>query len=230
MKIIIFPFAGGNKNSFNYLKKPLLKKGILIETIEYTNKEFDYLSQRLESVEEILDLIFPQFIEAVKDEDYIIYGHSMGALIGYLVCLKVEKLKLRKPLKLIVSGRAAPSFNKEDIIHDLPKDLFLKKIRELGGVPEEVLKEKDLMDLFEPILRADIKAIEVFKYQGKANLSIPVEVVYGSEEKIEMKDVIEWKKESNKEVIITELKGNHFFIHQNVDFFVNLFIETSKLI
>ena len=222
MKIIAFPFAGGNKMSYNFFQSPLLDRAMSIKVLEYP-RGIRFSECTLRTIDITIDALFGNFAKLIQEEsNYIIYGHSMGALIGYLVCKRIEKLGLKKPLKLVVSGRSAPSIRNKETRYDLSSDQFWEKILELGGISEEILKERELKDFFEPILRADFKAVETYVYSGKANLTIPIDVIHGSEEKIEA-DVLGWKEETSAEVTFTELKGNHFFIYDHAEFFVDLF-------
>jgi len=160
MKIIALPFAGGNKYSFNLLTKELIKNSISLDVIEYPGRGQRFQEKFLESTLEIVDDVINKLIEKKIDSEYIIYGHSMGALIGYLVCQKLEGLKIHKPMKLIVSGRVAPSILKDRKTNQLPSKEFWEEINKLGGMPNDILKEKELKDFFEPILGSSTKLVE----------------------------------------------------------------------
>ncbi|WP_025742491.1 thioesterase II family protein [Aquimarina pacifica] len=228
MKVIAFPFAGGNENSFNFLKKDLNKKGIKLEVIEYPGRGFRLEEKLLDSVDEIVKDVFDQIKDKLHQDEYIIYGHSMGALIGYLVCRKIEELKLPQPSKLIVSGREAPGVINEEKRCLLPSELFWEKISELGGFPDEILKEKGLRDFFEPILRADFRAIEYYQHIHANVLHIPIDVLYGNKEILHKSDIIEWGTITNKVVKITKLEGDHFFIYDHVGFLVDRFYQSFE--
>lgn len=64
------------------------------------------------------------------------------------------------PAHLFLSGCAAPSIPpKSRRRHLLPRDAILGMINELDGTPREVLLEESRVDLFEPLSRADLQAL-----------------------------------------------------------------------
>ncbi|WP_165852248.1 thioesterase II family protein [Chryseobacterium pennae] len=201
-QVVALPFGGGNKFSFNKFK-------INITTMEY-NRDSHSLIECL--VNEIIKI----------NGQYYLYGHSMGALLAYLVCHKLQEENLFMPEKLIVSGKKAPSIPREKKIAHLPDEEFWNEIIALGGIPNEMLNYPELIDYYLPILRYDFKFVESYQYERKTKLNIPIDVFYGSEEAT-MADMIGWREETTEEVIITKLSGDHFFIHDHVEYFKKYF-------
>jgi len=223
--IISFPFAGGNKYSFQIFSKNLSHFNI----VEYPGRGMRINEKLVFDV----DLLIDDLLHKVKDgimfcEDYIIYGHSMGSLMGYLVCQKIEELGLPKPIKLVVSGRKPPSIKREKLISHLPDNLFWEEVVKMGGIPDELLNHHELIDFYTPILKADFTAIEKYIYVKKDKLTIPIDVFYGSDEEITEEEIKGWEEETIGKVTITELEGNHFFIFSNEDFFINYFNNLTK--
>ncbi len=75
-----------------------------------------------------------------------------------------------------------PSKKKQN--YDLPREEFLDALKSLGGCPEAVLNSKELMDYFEPILRADFQAIETMVYNESKPFDITMNVWVVSDEDI----------------------------------------------
>lgn len=226
MKIICFPFAGGNKYSFQKFSN---QNNDLI-MIEYPGRGMRIKEELMYNIDLlILDLIPKVKNEIATNEDYIIYGHSMGALVGFLICQKIEELGLKKPLKLVVSGKKAPIIPRVDKIANFPNDEFWDEVTALGGIPNEILDYPELIEFYMPILKADFGAIENYIYIKKEKLTIPIDVFYGSEEATE-KEINGWLEETTEKVIITKLKGNHFFIFDHIDYFKNYFKNLTETI
>lgn len=231
LKVIALPFAGGNMYSYNFLRTLIEPRQIEVVALEYPGRGRRMGEPLLESLEEIVADILEQLLPEVSDSEYVIYGHSMGGLVGYLLCQEIAQRGLKKPLKLIVSGSAPPSVREDDKIHHLPSEGFWEKMMDLGGIPDELLAEPALKILFEKILRADFKAIEEYHYAGKANLAIPIDVFYGSKEKEkDIAQIDEWKGETNKPVRIIRLPGNHFFIHAQALYLSEQIIQAFRYI
>ncbi len=227
MKIIAFTFAGGNKYSFN----SLFKKELNAVVLEYAGRGTRMGEELLTSIEEVITDLFPKVVQEIKSkEPYIIYGHSMGSMIAYQICRKLEKLGLQLPVKLIINGVKGPKYCKEKIVSNLPNREFWEEITKLGGIPKEIGNDPELIDFFAPILKADYKCVEGYTYdETTEQISIPIDVFYGSEEDITAQEIAGWKEVTTEEVVITELAGNHFFIFEHPLYFDTYFKEqTSK--
>lgn len=215
MKIYAFHFAGGNKYSFN---KILPEQCIGIEIPREANISFEKFI--LLNAEKILSL--------KKDkENYVLFGHSMGALVAFMVCHKLKETKHKLPEKLVISGKKSPSLLRENLFSHLPDDIFWREIVNMGGIPEEINNYPEFIKYFLPILRYDFKLTESYQYTRKSKLNIPIDIFYGSEEAYET-DMKGWQNETTGQVTITELSGNHFFIFNHTDYFINYFENLLK--
>lgn len=81
---------------------------------------------------------------------YALYGHSMGALLAYRLALRFSE-RGNAPLCLIVSGRTPPHVPmRRPPVHALEQDAFIEEIRRLGGSPDEILNDREVMEFFSP--------------------------------------------------------------------------------
>ena len=224
--IIMFPFAGGNMYSFRDMWENL-------STI------FDILCPELPGRGDLIDLnpisdinllveyIFTNYIQLLRlEKPYILYGHSMGALLSYLLSIELVKKKYNSPMYLFVSGREGPSSKKKEILHNLHSKSFFMRIQELGGIPLELYENIDFLNYIEPIIRADFKAVEDFKHIISSKLDIPILVFYGSEEDISCEDLQLWETVTNKKVEYIEMKGGHFFIYNHAENIAKFIIDS----
>lgn len=207
MKIVSFHFAGGNQYSFNKI-------------FQYFK---DYTSFELKRHTGVLEEEVEDFVSILKDlltEDtcYVMYGHSMGALLSYLICQKLQKEQLPLPKKLIVSGKKAPNIPRDKKIAHLSDEDFLNEIIDLGGTSQELKNYPELVDYYLPILRHDFTLVENYQYEKNVLLNIPIDVFYGSKEATE-EEMSGWNNETTQKVNITSLPGNHFFIFDHVEYF-----------
>ncbi|CAA7196351.1 thioesterase II family protein [Chryseobacterium potabilaquae] len=214
MKLITFHFAGGNQYSFSKIFKG------------HTNNHIPFALQRdtddLDLNEAIHNFLLDINEKIFKNSPYVIYGHSMGALIGYLICQKLQEDDLPMPQKLIISGKKAASIPREKKLAHLSDNEFWNEILTLGGIPDEMQNYPELIEYYLPILRHDFKLVENYQYEKKSKLNIPIDVFYGSEESTE-EEMLGWQNETTEKVTITKLEGNHFFIFNHVEYFRNYF-------
>jgi surfactin synthase thioesterase subunit len=213
INLFCFPFAGGNKYSYRDYEK-FMPSNIKLIPIESPGRGMRF-SERLSCS---IDEIVADYYDQIKDylqEPYAIYGHSMGALTGFLVTKRIIEENLNPPLHLFFSGRAGPSSkDKDEAKYLLPQKEFVAELKSLDGIPEGVLKDEDLMEIFEPILRADFQAIETYTYNSSQAIDIPISVAIGKEEKVSLQEAEAWQKESQHPLKIKQFPGKHFFIFQ----------------
>lgn len=178
---------------------------------------------------QVVDDIYEQLMRKMDDNVYAIYGHSMGAFVTLLLTRKITDAGQRLPLHLFLTGTTGPmAYEKEKKKrHLLSKEDFLQEIIELEGCPEEILQHPDLLDYFEPILRADFEVAETYTYQAHAALDIPFTVITGTDENITETDISTWQQESTYAVDFRKMTGNHFFILNNSEKIISLI--TDKL-
>ena len=87
----------------------------------------------LSDIQSMTDDLFLQIKTSIMSP-YAFYGHSLGALLGYLLVKRILDEKLPPPLHLFFSGRAGPSVqDKDKDIYALPKKEFIQKLKEYDG-------------------------------------------------------------------------------------------------
>lgn len=220
-----FPFAGASYYSYRPLFKGI-EQSHTVKYLELPGRGNRMNEQLLFTYQEVLDDIFAQVKEEAR-EPFILYGHSMGAQLAFDTAqLLISHLRL-KPLKLIVSGRGAPSVVKMKRRHDLPKPEFTQALKNLGGIPREILNDAEFFSFFEPILRADFQAIESYSYVQKEPLDIPILALLGDEEETTVDEANAWGEATSAQFGLKVFKGGHFFILEHTESVSKLITEIS---
>jgi surfactin synthase thioesterase subunit len=226
------PFAGGHTLSYRDFQANVAEN-ILIKPLELPGRSKRIREPLLTNLEAMADDVFQQVISDFNGQLYAIYGHSMGATLGYLLTKRLVNAGKPAPLHLFVSGRKAPSVvNDEPPKHQRPKQAFLNHINELGGLPPELLEDTEVMDFLEPILRADFQAIETYIYQPSSPFDIPISILHGlADKEVAYQDLLPWQQESRQPIAIKTFAGGHFFIFEHLFQLGQLFSRTleSKL-
>lgn len=210
------PFAGGNSYSYRIFKKHL-PEFINLKPIELPGRGKRIKEPLLTN----LDLMTEDVLRTLQDDGltqpYAIFGHSMGAYLGYLVTQRLTQANLPLPLHLIVSGHHAPSVPTTEFKYQLSKSQFVAKLRELEGCPPEILEHAELIDFFEPLLRADFQAVETWSYRPQSPLTLPLTVLRGiQDQEANYTEVLAWQRECVQPLVLKEFPGGHFFIFEQV--------------
>lgn len=145
---------------------------------------------------------------------YALYGHSMGALLSFELARELFRRRGPGPEHLFVSGRNAPQRPRsESATFALPHDQFISELRTLDGTPREVLDNPELMELFIPLLRADFEIVETYEYQPGEQLSCPITVYGGFQDKhVPIAGCQAWQQETSAACTVRMVNGDHFFI------------------
>nr|WP_193075968.1 alpha/beta fold hydrolase [Pseudomonas sp. FME51] len=151
------------------------------------------------------------------EEPYALFGHSLGALMAYEMAHALRTLGCSAPLALFASGTAGPT-RREDYKKDYsqPKEdaELITELRDLQGTPEEVLANRELMELTLPILRADFLMCGLYQHRIRPRLELPIHVLGGKQDKSSMEQLMAWEEETSRSFSLDMIDGGHFFLHE----------------
>ncbi|HUB61258.1 MAG TPA: alpha/beta fold hydrolase [Puia sp.] len=208
--VYCFPFAGGSR--YSYLLYTKAARDLKLIPLDYPGRGFRAGEPLLRDLHEIADDCLGQ-IRHRLGEPYAIYGHSMGAVVGYLVTKRIIREGLGRPEILFFSGRGGPSIGyPEKMRYLLPTSDFRDLLRAMGGNSDEVLDNEELMSFFEPIIRADFEALETCRYVPGEAFDIPITVMIGADENVTLEHAYAWQRETTERIDVRLFPGKHFFI------------------
>lgn len=218
MILICLPYAGGSEGIYinwtNYLDN-----SIKIFPISLKGRGRRFYEDFYKNLDEAIDDIFSNIKNEIKDDEYSIYGHSMGALLAYELYYKIKENNLTEPKHIFFSGYGSPNINKsKDDIYKLSDEDFIKAIIELGGTPKEVFENKELLEIFIPVLRSDFKLLSKYSYTRREDkINCDISIFNGKEDSITEEEILGWIDLSNNQVDIYNFDGDHFFINDNIE-------------
>lgn len=221
------PFAGGNSSTYQTWSSALA--GIVeVRPIILPGRESRFSEVARDSLHVLADEIYLQMTQ-FKDRKWALFGYSMGGALAWEIAIRIEQQDPCNSLALLaIGGRASPElarlappiFNQDD-------STFIQSLGELGGTPQEVLAEPDLMNLLLPTLRADFKAIETWVPTDGTLSKTPILVCGGKFDKeSELSRINDWKNKTLTWCKVVEFDGNHFFIQTHRDQLIKILKET----
>ncbi len=217
-KRIIFclPFAGGSSYSYQDFQR-YANDALRIEAIDLPGRGRRFSEPLLTSLNHMADDVFNQIRDRLN-RPYAIFGHSMGACIAHVLTRRIIREGCPPPRHLFVSGRESPSVPcKEKNWHLLSIREFLDILKRFEGTSRQVMENRELMDLFEPVLRADFQALAEYRYEKRPPLDIPITVLRGSRDSVTRADALQWRDETTASFSLLEFDGGHFFIFRHAD-------------
>lgn len=216
MKLFCIPYSGGSAAAY-YKWKNILPKDIQIVAIELAGHGMRINEQCFKNVKSCVEDIAKEIIKHIDDDDYAIWGHSMGAILVYETYYKLLEMGIKAPIHMFFSGRKAPyDMKNRTSYYKLPDKEFEMVVESYGSNVREVMQNETLRSLFMPILRADFELGETYEwYEKPYKIACDITIVNGKEDssisKINMKD---WSNCCGADCTVTYFNGGHFFLFE----------------
>jgi medium-chain acyl-[acyl-carrier-protein] hydrolase len=214
-RLFCFPYSGAGASIFRTWAAPLAP-AIEVVAVQLPGRETRRKEPLLSHLPSLIQALTPALLPYL-DRPFMFFGHSVGALIGFEVARQLRRIGHTLPRHLVVSGRAAPQFlTSAPPIHQLPDVDFLAALHRYNGTPAIVLENADMMNLFMPILRADLAINETYIYQPEAPFDFPIAVFGGLEDvQVSHANLSGWREQTKADCNLQLLPGDHFFLkHQ----------------
>jgi len=148
------------------------------------------------------------------DIPFAIFGHSMGALLAFEWARRLQDEGHPMPLWLFLSGRRAPDLPDDSTpLHPLSDTEFLAELsRRYDGISQEFLRDAELMEVFLPILRADLAVVESYRFREIDPLDCPITVFAGAKDtSVNWSQLLAWRRQTRRRLAIQLLPGGHFY-------------------
>lgn len=215
VRLFCFPHAGGHALAFRHWPHGLP------DWVEVVSVQLPGRANRLRErpIASMDDLVAQLMLEFAGDLDlpFVFFGHSMGAILAWSMARALADAGLPLPRHLLVSGRRGPRVaEREPKLSELTDTAFVAAMmKRYGGIPEELTRHADLMELLLPAIRADIEAVEKFEPPPPARLAIPISALGGRDDwMITRDDLAAWADETSREFRLRLYPGGHFYIEE----------------
>jgi surfactin synthase thioesterase subunit len=145
---------------------------------------------------------------------YALFGHSMGGMVSYEITQELIRRGAPLPAHLFVSATPAPHLASTlPAIHDRPREQFLQEVQRYRGLPDEVLRSPELLELILRRLRADLAVTGTYSYVERPPLPIPITAFSGSDDAIVTPATTEaWREHTVTTFHHQRFPGGHFFL------------------
>ena len=226
-RLICLPYAGGGHHVFQPWAKALESRVALVRPV-LPGRGSRIHQEPLSSVDALVAWLRRELQNDCVG-NFAIWGHSMGALLGYEICRSLAADGGPSPSHLFVSGRLPPHRPRRRDRYHLASDAeLIARLTELGGTPPEILADHDLISLLLPMLRADMTVCETYTWQpDRRPLHLPIMVIGGdADPDVPIEDLPAWQDCTLGAVRSVVMPGGHFFLHEHVQALSALFAES----
>ncbi|ANY69396.1 thioesterase [Paenibacillus sp. BIHB 4019] len=204
--LICFPFAGGYSAAFWPLHH-FVQKDCQLLAVEPPGHGTNSMTL-IPNLEGLVEL-YARELAAYFQQPFVLFGHSMGGMVVYRLAQKLEQQGI--VAEAVIISAIQPPQNKRERTAHLKDDAFLDHVIRIGGIPEELVKQREMLDFFLPSFRADFQALETFEHCDHTPLQAPMHVFYGAEDYKCAEEADGWRKWAHN-VRLHRFEGGHMFL------------------
>jgi medium-chain acyl-[acyl-carrier-protein] hydrolase len=208
--LFCLPFAGGGASAFSSWQKAL-GEVVEVRALQLPGRENLFHLEPLADMGALVDHLMPQMLTAAH-RPFAVFGHSLGALVGYELCRRLDAQGL-VPQVLFASARRPPHSSRSTPLHVLTDEVLKLRLRDFGGTPQRVLDNEGLMQMVLPILRADLRIAETYVPPPAPPLRCPI-VACGADDDVlaPVQTLDAWAPYTSAGFELARFTGGHFFL------------------
>jgi surfactin synthase thioesterase subunit len=228
VRLFCFPFAGGGASAFAKWRSSF-PDTVEVCPIQYPGREERWGEPGFGSVESLVEALANDLAPFWVGR-FAFFGHSFGALVAFELARALSWRGDPVPLRLFLSAARAPQLPPRESIHELPDQDFLNKLCQYNGMPDEVLRNADLMSVILPMIREDFRLFEQHCFHSAPPIPVPISVFGGLKDgNVPAGDLLAWFSQTNKGFRSRFLEGDHFFLFDARSKFVSYIVEDLEV-
>ncbi|TQV77388.1 thioesterase [Aliikangiella marina] len=214
MRLICFHYGGGSASAYRDWPR-LLPANVELCAVQLPGREKRFNEKYITEFPELTEKLCDE-LKAFLTKPYVVFGHSLGAMVSFEWLRVLQQSNLMLPLLYIPSGMPAPQlYYPNKPIGELPEDEFVNELLlTYGDNLGNVLRDKDLRSVFMPQLRGDFKLLESYQFKEASVLDCQIHALAGDEEEnIGDADLAAWGVHTQNSFSSKRFNGGHFFVH-----------------
>lgn len=222
-RLLCIPHAGGSASSYQKLSK-LIGENIEVLSIQLPGREDRFKEENIEEMSILVSCIYKS-IEPYLDKPFAIFGHSMGAYIGYELTKLLFRFNKMSPLMLYISAASSPNTPKIKKLHHLSDELLLKELKIYNRTPDFLLHDEKGISYFLSYIRSDFKIVDDYSCYDYKSINSPISVFVGNSDLI-VCNYNNWTNYTHKDTYVFPFNGDHFYLQEEEN--LNMIIKIIK--
>jgi surfactin synthase thioesterase subunit len=230
MWLLCLHHAGGAASAFHDWQARL-GPDVCVLPVQLPGREARVRESRVRSMRvlvERLDDALDPYLSDRAAPPFALYGHSMGALVGFRLAQRRAARGARLPTRLAVGAHPAP--HRAHRLHgvpELPQRQLVDLLREIGGLPPELLRHPEWLDHALALIRDDLRvcAADARDERPQQPLPCPIDVFAGRDDPLlPVAEAAAWARHTSAACVVHAVRGGHFFTRDQgaPEFFLQL--------
>lgn len=209
-RLVCLPHAGGSAPYFLSVARALAP-GVDVLAVQYPGRQDRRTEPGIDDIGALADHV-ARALAAWSDKPLTIFGHSMGATIGFELA---RRLPPDVPLLgLVASGRSAPSCVRAEQVHRYDDAKLLDEIRAMSGTDAQVFDDDEIVRMIMPALRVDYRAVETYRCEPGVRIGVPITVLTGdADPRTSLEQARAWEGHTDGEFDLQVFPGGHFYLN-----------------
>lgn len=212
IRLFCFHHSGGGAS----LYRPwidYLSPNIELIAIQLPGREDRFTEPFCNNLKDITTILSEEFA-IYKDKPFFVFGHSLGALISFELIKSIQKLYSLNPYHVIISATKAPHLPfRMKYLSQLDDHALKEELRIYDGIDELILNNKELLELFLPIIKSDFSIYE--NYNCLESIPIPCDILALSgdhDQTVTEEEILAWSRYTTGKFEHISFPGKHFYI------------------
>ncbi|TGX48670.1 thioesterase [Sphingomonas gei] len=216
------PHSGGSAAYFQELSNAL-PDSIECLAAEYPGRGRRFREPLCSDLAALIRDIAAAYASLPKNRPVIMFGHSLGALVGFELCRYLGSIgPALRPKLLVVSACEPPHIERSrPLLHKLPDDELVDTLIGMSGETFVSELAKDLMLINLKVIRSDLTLGETHRFSPLPTLGGDLAVYGGTRDNVVRHSTLaQWKDLSSGSLKLRDFEGGHFYMQDLSDEFV----------
>jgi surfactin synthase thioesterase subunit len=213
VRLVCLPHAGGSA-SFYLPVATALSPLVDVLAVQYPGRQDRLRDPLIDNIADLADAVTVA-LQPWLDRPFALFGHSMGASLGFEVALRLEGAGT-PAAHLFVSGRRPPSRIRDEQLHLGDDDALIAELSRLAGTDSNILGDEELLRMVLPAIRNDYRAAETYRHDDAPPLAGPITVLTGDDDpRTSLDDATAWRPYTTAAFEVLVYPGGHFYLVEN---------------
>lgn len=212
MKIYLLSYAGGS--SLSYIDWNSYFVNHTLQILDYRGHGLRANENLDNNIEDMAADISEQIVRTFDGGKFVIFGHSMGGIIGWLATWTLLAEYGIQPEILCLSACPSPiDFPMMPLLND---DEILQSLKDRVRGNADMYQSSFFKERIFPAIKQDYKNLAQYKYNGEVGgLSIPFYAFYGTQDNlVKYESVRRWEQFSLDSFREYAFCGEHFYFDE----------------